>query len=87
MGSLLEGSLGLRNGIRLDLVQRLLPLRLVGRGLCSVLIVDLLVLDELLLKLGELGFQRGLLEDLSLLVGVENLGSDKLIDRLARVLA
>jgi len=41
--------------------------------------VDLLVLGELLLQLGELGLQGRLLEMLRLLVGIDDLERDELI--------
>jgi hypothetical protein len=44
-------------------------------------------LRQLLLELSELGLQSGLLEDLGLLVGVDDLGGNQLIERLVSVLA
>ena len=40
---------------------------------------------ELLLELGELGLEAGLLEDLCLLVGIDDLGCNKLVEVLVRV--
>lgn len=78
--------LGLSNSISLGLLEALLPLDLVGGGACPVLLIDLLVLRELLLELSELGLQSGLLEDLGLLVGVDDLGGNQFIERLVSVL-
>lgn len=66
--------------------QSLLELRLLGCGARSILQIDLLVLRQLLLKLGELCLEGRLLQYLGLLVGVDDLLSDKLVQVLALVL-
>jgi hypothetical protein len=65
----------------------LLELGLVSGTTRSVLLVHLLVLGKLLLELRELGLELGLLVDLALLVGVDDLGSNKLLKSFALVLA
>ena len=56
---------------------------LLGVQASAVVGVDLLVLGELLLHLGDLGLQAGLLEDLGLLVGVDNAVGDELVEGLS----
>lgn len=51
-----------------------------------VLLVELLVLGDLLLELGEGGVEGRLLQDLCLLVGVDLAGSYQFIEGLSRVL-
>lgn len=69
------------------LSELLLELGLVSGTTRSVLLVHLLVLGKLLLELRELGLELGLLVDLALLVGVDDLGSNKLLKSFALVLA
>lgn len=68
------------------LCQCLLEGGLLGSEACPVLLVDLLVLGDLLLDLGELGLELGLLETLGSLVGVDDLEPDELVKRLVLVL-
>ena len=77
-------SLGLL--ILVFLCQRLLKGGLLGSEACPVLLVDLLVLGDLLLDLGELGLELGLLETLGSLIGVDDLEADELVKGLVLVL-
>jgi hypothetical protein len=84
-------------GLVLDLRQRSLVLLLellrqillegglLGVQATAVFLVDLQVLGQLLLELGELGLEAGLLENLGLLVGIDDLGGNKLVEALVRV--
>lgn len=87
MQELGEVGLGLGRGIGLGLVHNLFPFSLVGCGACLVLLVDFLILDKLLLELGELGLEGGALENLCFLVDVDDLCGDEVVERLASVLA
>ena len=77
-------SLGLL--ILVFLCQCLLEGGLLGSEACPVLLVDLLVLGDLLLDLGELGLELGLLETLGSLIGVDDLEADELVKGLVLVL-
>jgi hypothetical protein len=81
----------LPQGLRLVLLKRrrevLLEALLLRLQTGLVVGVDLPELAELLLELGELGLQGGLLQDLGLLVGVDDAGGDELVEGLFRVLA
>lgn len=89
-----DSSLGIFFGLLRELSDEigLLLLELLRQGLClirktsPVLLVDLLVLRQLLLELGELGLQHGLLLVSRLLVGINDLKCHKFVERLAAVL-
>lgn len=49
--------------------------------------MDLLVLGQLLLELGDLGLQSRLLQDLGFLVRIDDLGGNKLVEGLSSMLA